>query len=187
MQEIRVRSLGWEDSLGEGNGNPLQYSCLENPTGRGVWRATVHGITKTWTRTRDWAFIHCVWGIRIHTTGTILLHTFCNTGSNLVLNSWRLWVSVLGGVSKSSDSNLKGVLLTLNLEECTSQPEARPVDIYETPPVSRHWAGCWLCGSCEGRHDPFLCGVYNPVKKAAIEKWSPCPGVPWGQEGCLET
>ena len=34
MQEIRVRSLGWEDSLGEGNGNPLQYSCLGNPMDR---------------------------------------------------------------------------------------------------------------------------------------------------------
>ena len=33
-QETRVRSLGWEDSPGEGNGNPLQYSCLENPMDR---------------------------------------------------------------------------------------------------------------------------------------------------------
>ena len=32
-----VRSLGWEDSLGEGNGNLLQYSCLENSTDRGSW------------------------------------------------------------------------------------------------------------------------------------------------------
>ena len=31
---------------GEGNGNPSQYSCLENPTDRGAWRATVHGITR---------------------------------------------------------------------------------------------------------------------------------------------
>ena len=31
MQETRVRYLGWEDSSGEGNGNPLQYSCLEIP------------------------------------------------------------------------------------------------------------------------------------------------------------
>ena len=30
-----------------GNGNPLQYSCLENPMDRGTWRATVHGITKS--------------------------------------------------------------------------------------------------------------------------------------------
>ena len=33
-------------SPGEGHGNPLQYSCLENPMDRGVWQATVHGITK---------------------------------------------------------------------------------------------------------------------------------------------
>ena len=37
-------------SPGEGNGNPLQYSCLENPMDRGVWRATVHGVAKSWTR-----------------------------------------------------------------------------------------------------------------------------------------
>ena len=36
-------------SLGEGHGNPLQYSCLENPTDRGAWRATVHGVAKSWT------------------------------------------------------------------------------------------------------------------------------------------
>ena len=33
-------------SLAEGNGNPLQYSCLENPMDRGVWRATVHEVAK---------------------------------------------------------------------------------------------------------------------------------------------
>ena len=33
-------------SPGEGNGNPLQNSCLENPMDRGAWRATVHGVTK---------------------------------------------------------------------------------------------------------------------------------------------
>ena len=40
---------GSERSSGEGNGNPLQYSCLENPTDRGAWRATVHGVAKSWT------------------------------------------------------------------------------------------------------------------------------------------
>ena len=33
-------------SLGEGNGNPFQYSCLENPMDRGGWGATVHGVAK---------------------------------------------------------------------------------------------------------------------------------------------
>ena len=36
-------------SLGGGNGNPLQYSYLENPMDRGAWQATVHGVTKCWT------------------------------------------------------------------------------------------------------------------------------------------
>ena len=36
--------------LGEGNGNPLQYSCLENPMDRGAWRATVHGVAQSWTQ-----------------------------------------------------------------------------------------------------------------------------------------
>ena len=35
--------------LGVGNGNPLQYSCLENSVDRGAWRARVHGITKSQT------------------------------------------------------------------------------------------------------------------------------------------
>ena len=37
-------------SPGEGNGNPLQYSCLENPMDEGTWWATVHGVAKSWTR-----------------------------------------------------------------------------------------------------------------------------------------
>ena len=39
-----------EEPIGEGNGNPFQYSCLENPMDRGVWQATVHRATKSWTR-----------------------------------------------------------------------------------------------------------------------------------------
>ena len=38
-----------------GHGNPLQYSCLENPLDRGAWRATVHGVAKSQTRLSDWA------------------------------------------------------------------------------------------------------------------------------------
>ena len=48
MQETWVQSLDWEIP-GEGNGNPLQYSCLENPMDRGAWLVTVHGVKKSWT------------------------------------------------------------------------------------------------------------------------------------------
>ena len=40
-------------SSGEGNGNPVQYSCLGNPMDRGAWWATVHGVAKNWTRLRN--------------------------------------------------------------------------------------------------------------------------------------
>ena len=53
MWETQVRSLGQEDPPGEGNGNPLQYSCLENPMDEGAWQATVHGVAKSQTRLSD--------------------------------------------------------------------------------------------------------------------------------------
>ena len=42
--------------LGEGNGNPLQYSCLENRMDRGAWWAAVHGVAKSRTRLSDFTF-----------------------------------------------------------------------------------------------------------------------------------
>ena len=44
-------------SPGEGNGNPLQYSCLENSMDRGAWQATVHGVAQSGTRLSDFTSI----------------------------------------------------------------------------------------------------------------------------------
>ena len=44
---------GLKRSSGGRNGNPLQYSCLENPMDRGAWWATVHGVTKSQTQLTD--------------------------------------------------------------------------------------------------------------------------------------
>ena len=58
-QIVKNVPVVWEDpgsipgsgrSPGEGNGYPLQYSCLENPTDRGAWWATVHGVIKNQTQ-----------------------------------------------------------------------------------------------------------------------------------------
>ena len=49
MQESWVQSLGWKDPLEKGMATPLQYSGLENPTDRGNWQTTVHGVTKSHT------------------------------------------------------------------------------------------------------------------------------------------
>ena len=49
-----IKSRGFDPWVGQipgaGNGNPLQYSCLENPMDRGAWRATVHGVAMSWIR-----------------------------------------------------------------------------------------------------------------------------------------
>ena len=45
--------LGLERSPGEGNGHPLQFSCLGNPMERGAWWATVHGVAKSWIQLSD--------------------------------------------------------------------------------------------------------------------------------------
>ena len=50
-------SIPWSGrSAGEGNGNPLQYFCLENSMNGGACQATVHGVTKSWTRLSDFTF-----------------------------------------------------------------------------------------------------------------------------------
>ena len=47
---------GLERSPGEGNGNPLQDSCLENSMDGGAWNATIHGVAKNWTQLNDFTF-----------------------------------------------------------------------------------------------------------------------------------
>ena len=48
--KIRVLNFGQDfQENGEGNGTPLQYSCLENPMDGGTWKAAIHGIAEGWT------------------------------------------------------------------------------------------------------------------------------------------
>ena len=54
--EIKCKAL--YTSAGVGNRNPLQYSCLENPMDRGVWQATVHGVTNSRTQLSNWTCTH---------------------------------------------------------------------------------------------------------------------------------
>ena len=58
-----VGSILWSlTSPGEGNGNPLQYSCLENSLDRGAWWAIIHGVVNSWTWLSDehFHFSHCI-------------------------------------------------------------------------------------------------------------------------------
>ena len=75
-------------SPGVGNGNPLQYSCLENPMDRGTWRATVHGIAEgqTWLSART----HTVW---LSTCRTVCLFLSVSSLSSPLNCDDGLWVS----------------------------------------------------------------------------------------------
>ena len=52
-------------SPGEGNGNPLQYSCLENPMDRGAWQAIIHGVARSQTRLSPHTYTHTKINIRM--------------------------------------------------------------------------------------------------------------------------
>ena len=49
QSQVRLKQLSVHACIGEGNGNPLQYSCLENPRDRGAWWAAVYGVTQSQT------------------------------------------------------------------------------------------------------------------------------------------
>ena len=68
MQEIEAGLIpGPGRSPEGGHGNPLQYSCLENPMDRGAWWATVHRVTKNWTRLKQLSTrVHaCITSVRM--------------------------------------------------------------------------------------------------------------------------
>ena len=78
-----MRSIpGWGRSPREGNGNPLQYSCLENHMDRGAWWATAHGVTKSnmteWLRNKHPPFSSINWGTQC-SISIIHMDTFDHT------------------------------------------------------------------------------------------------------------
>ena len=93
MWEIRVQSLESGRSPGEGNGDPLQYSCLENPMDRGAWRATVHGVaesdtTEQLTHNMHLSFLHVFsWLEKNDSVSKTLSQCFTSEESNLDHNN----------------------------------------------------------------------------------------------------
>ena len=66
-------------SPGEGNGNPPQYSCLENPMNGGAWRATVHRVTKSQARMSN--FTHSLTDTENYSVNKIVLSTYYLTNT----------------------------------------------------------------------------------------------------------
>ena len=76
--------LGSGRSPGEGNDNPLQRSCLKNPRFTGVWRATVHGVAKSWTRLSDWMHKHTSTHTNERMTTFVLILSFYSCKTKLL-------------------------------------------------------------------------------------------------------
>ena len=77
-------------NIGEGNGHPLQYSCLENPVDRGVWWAAVHGVAKSWARLSDFTFIFFFHALEkeMATHSSVLVWRIPGTGEPVGCRLW---------------------------------------------------------------------------------------------------
>ena len=53
QSQRQMKQLSMHACIGEGNGNPLLYSCLENPRDRGAWWAAVYWVAQSWTRLKQ--------------------------------------------------------------------------------------------------------------------------------------
>ena len=99
-------------SPGEGNGNPLQYSCLGNPMDRGAWGATVHGVAKSRTQLSNWAQ---------HTAGSV----FKDSELGLSGGWWQSLEGEEGGCTLTSTASalFEFVPLKLSAWDCFSSWE----------------------------------------------------------------
>ena len=103
---------------GEGNGNSLQYSCLENSMDRGAWKATVHGVAKGWTQLSTCTHMHFSYysyntasaTYKKTTKWTTFLSQEINNeslGTILVFQRLRLHASTAGGISSIPDWGIR--------------------------------------------------------------------------------
>ena len=156
IRETRVPSLGQEDPPGEGNGNLLQYSCLENPMHGGAWWATVHGVTKSRTRLSDFT----------NTTTTSQGYGFSSghvwmweldREESWVPKNWCFWTVVL-----------------------KKTPES-PLDCKEIQPVHPKGDQSWVfIGRTDVEAEPPI--LWPPHEKSWLIGKDPDAGKDWGQE-----
>ena len=85
-------------SLGEGNGNSFQYSCLGNPMDRGAWQATAHGITKELDKTER---VHFHFSLSCIGEGNGNPLQYSCLGNPIDREAWQ---AVVHGVAKESDT-----------------------------------------------------------------------------------
>jgi len=87
--DLRLMAIKvWLEVIGEGNGTPLQYSCLENPMDGGAWWAAVHGVEKSWTRLSNFTFTFMHWRRKRQPTPVFLPGESQGRGSLVGCSLW---------------------------------------------------------------------------------------------------
>ena len=91
-------SILWsERSSGEGHGNPIKYSCLENPMDRGAWWATAHKVAKSWTQVKQFNSIGAgslSWGLQVQTP-ELSIDYFSSSSLRLPINHFFFFFTVV--------------------------------------------------------------------------------------------
>ena len=126
-------------SPGVGNGHPLQYSCLGNPTDRGAWWATVHGVAKSWMQLSDWGVTayFCLAGSSCHSMSQLKRYraSIHSTGDYLP-GAWGHRAN-LQSINNNNNNNKKNHFNFLKSPKIWKGTQS-------------YWCVCWLewlCGS----------------------------------------
>ena len=133
-------------SPGEGNGNPFQYSCLENPMDRGTWCATVHGVTEIWTWLSMWWTDGCpsqaLW-FMLHkftlVSAFTIIKSFIHFLKNLALNmNISSYVGVFPNLPYSACGHDRTVMDYVHAQFSSVQVSHSVVSDYLRPHESQH-------------------------------------------------
>ena len=153
--------------IGEGNSNPLQYSCLRNPTDRGAWWATVHGVTEL--DTTEQLSIHrqqfidlSVMSTTVSSDNSKMLPILIHPNFIRFILNYSLFFKVCSLVTASKNHSFvgffKSVVMLFSMKFCTFifNPYSNPKRI-SYPKISAFWTGvesgrlfwkpswCWCC------------------------------------------
>ena len=123
-------------SPGEGNGNPLQYSCLENPTDGGAWLATVHGVAKSRTRLSNFTFTFKVYSRLIRRYRDFFFIYFCPH-------------ACIKSPPSTFPTRVEWHICYINEPSCTHHPMS-------TVYIRAHSWCCIFCGFVQMCNDVFL-------------------------------
>ena len=109
-------------SPGVGNGNSLQYSCQENPMDRGAWRATVYGVTKSWTWLKGLSMHASQLPVKSLASQPYLFHLLGSLSRRGILACLREWSNIERTFPYQATNLAPWISLRIQATSCSSNP-----------------------------------------------------------------